>query len=120
MDGDALIGISTEREVMKCIARGLDVDTTPVTAIMTRGVQKVTPYTSVNEAARTMASRWIRYLPVTEDGLVVGMVSQRALIGIFATLVKEPDSTRSSWPATSWSWSGGWPASSRATSTSGC
>ncbi len=61
MDGDALIGISTERDVMKCIARGLDADTTPVTAIMTRGVQTVTPYTSVNEAARTMASRWIRH-----------------------------------------------------------
>lgn len=46
-----------------------------------------------------MASRWIRYLPVTEDGLVVGMVSQRDLIGIFATSTRvagpdEPEQTR--------------------------
>jgi CBS domain-containing protein len=92
MDGDSLIGIITERDVMKCIARGLDVETTPVSAVMTRGVQTVSPFTSVNDAARQMAARWIRHLPVTEDGVVVGMVSQRDLVGIFAALVKEPDS----------------------------
>jgi CBS domain-containing protein len=92
MDGDDLIGIITERDVMKCIARGLDVDTTPVSAVMTRGVQTVSPYTTVSDAARQMAARWIRHLPVTEDGVVVGMVSQRDLVGIFAALIKEPDS----------------------------
>jgi signal-transduction protein with cAMP-binding, CBS, and nucleotidyltransferase domain len=92
MEGDNLIGIITERDVMKCIARGLDVDTTPVSAVMTRGVQTVSPYTTVGDAARQMASRWIRHLPVVEDGTVVGMVSQRDLVGIFAALAKEPDS----------------------------
>ncbi|BEP14484.1 CBS domain-containing protein [Acidothermaceae bacterium B102] len=92
MDGDTLIGIITERDVMKCIARGLDVETTPVSAVMTRTVQTVSPYTTVNDAARQMAARWIRHLPVTEDGVVVGMVSQRDLVGIFAALTKEPDS----------------------------
>jgi hypothetical protein len=29
---------------------------------------------------------------VVEDGTVVGMVSQRDLVGIFAALAKEPDS----------------------------
>jgi CBS domain-containing protein len=92
MEGEALIGIITERDVMKCIARGLDVNATPVSAVMTRGVQTVSPYTSVGDAARQMASRWIRHLPVVEDGRVVGMVSQRDLVGIFAALAKEPDS----------------------------
>jgi CBS domain-containing protein len=92
MEGDDLVGIITERDVMKCIARGLDVETTPVSAVMTRGVQTVTPYATVSDAARQMASRWIRHLPVVEDGKVVGMVSQRDLVGIFAALAKEPDS----------------------------
>jgi CBS domain-containing protein len=92
MEGESLIGIITERDVMKCIARGLDVNATPVSAVMTRGVQTVSPYTSVGDAARQMASRWIRHLPVVEDGRVVGMVSQRDLVGIFAALAKEPDS----------------------------
>src|ERR1700712_1675910 len=68
MDGQQLIGIITERDVMKCIARGLDVNTTPVSDVMTRGVQTVSPYTSVGDAARQMAARWIRHLPVVEDG----------------------------------------------------
>ena len=92
MDGNELIGIITERDVMKAIARGLDVDTTPVSAVMTSGVQTVTPTTTVNEAARQMAARWIRHLPVSVDGQVVGMVSQRDLVGIFAALTKEHDS----------------------------
>ena len=58
---------------------------------MTTGVQTATPYTTVNDAARQMAARWIRHLPVVEDNKVVGMVSQRDLVGIFAALAKEPD-----------------------------
>lgn len=91
MDGPTLVGIITERDVMKAIARDLDVTTTPVSAVMTTGVQTVTPYTTVNDAARQMAARWIRHLPVVEDGAVVGMVSQRDLVGIFAALAKEPE-----------------------------
>ncbi len=91
MDGPDLLGIITERDVMKAIARDLDVSETPVSAVMTTSVLTVTPYTSVSDAARQMASRWIRHLPVVEDGRVVGMVSQRDLVGIFAALAKEPD-----------------------------
>jgi CBS domain-containing protein len=92
MDGTDLVGIITERDVMKAIARDLDVTVTPVSAVMTTVVQTVTPYSTVSDAARQMASRWIRHLPVVEDGKVVGMVSQRDLVGIFAALAKEPDS----------------------------
>jgi CBS domain-containing protein len=91
MEGDTLLGIITERDIMKCVARGLDFETTSVSDVMTTGVQTATPYTTVNDAARQMASRWIRHLPVVEDGKVVGMISQRDLVGIFAALAKEPD-----------------------------
>src|SRR5579875_654259 len=70
MDGDELLGIVTERDVMKAVARGLDLATTPVSAIMTSTVQTVEPTTPVTEAARHMAERWIRHLPVVEDGKV--------------------------------------------------
>jgi CBS domain-containing protein len=95
MEGGSLVGIITERDVMKCIARGLDVESTPVSAVMTRGVQTVSPMTTVGDAARQMASRWIRHLPVVDESGVVGMVSQRDLVGIFAALAKEPDSMES-------------------------
>ena len=84
MDGDTLTGIVTERDVMKAVARGLDLAATPVSAVMTTTVLTVTPETSLASAARHMADRWIRHLPVVVDGKVVGMVSQRDLCGAFA------------------------------------
>jgi CBS domain-containing protein len=90
MDGDRLVGIITERDVMKAVARGSDLDATPVSAVMTRGVLTVAPDTSLHEAARHMATRWIRHLPVVVEGTVVGMVSQRDLCGVLAALGDEP------------------------------
>lgn len=88
MDGDELLGIVTERDVMKAVARGLDVAATPVSAIMTKNVMTIPPTTPLYEAARHMAARWIRHLPVVDGGKVVGMVSQRDLVGVFAALVR--------------------------------
>jgi CBS domain-containing protein len=51
---------------------------------MTTSVLTVTPDTSLQQAARHMADRWIRHLPVVVDGAVIGMVSQRDLCGAFA------------------------------------
>jgi CBS domain-containing protein len=91
MDGEALLGILTERDVMKAVARGSDPDQTVVSEIMTTDVLTITPATSLHEAARHMASRWIRHLPVIDGGRVVGVVSQRDLVGIFASLVPAGD-----------------------------
>jgi CBS domain-containing protein len=84
MDGTELLGIITERDVMKAVARGDDLDGTPVSAVMTRSVLTVTPETSVAEAAQHMASRWIRHLPVVNNGELLGMVSQRDLCALLA------------------------------------
>ena len=92
MDGSRLLGIITERDVMKAVARGADLDATPVSAVMTSTVLTVSPETSLHEAARHMATRWIRHLPVVDGGEVVGMVSQRDLCGVLAALGAEPES----------------------------
>ena len=91
MEGDRLVGIITERDVMKAVARGRDVDATRVREIMTRDVLTVGPATSPHDAARQMAARWIRHLPVMDGDSVVGVVSQRDLVGIFAALAPDPD-----------------------------
>lgn len=91
MDGERLVGIITERDVMKAVAREKDVESTPVSDVMTRDVLTITPDTSAHEAARHMASRWIRHLPVVDGEKVVGVVSQRDLVGIFAAMVQDPD-----------------------------
>jgi CBS domain-containing protein len=83
-EGADILGIITERDIMKAVARGDDLDSTPVSAVMTRSVLTVTPDTSIAEAAQHMATRWIRHLPVVHDGELVGMVSQRDLCGVLA------------------------------------
>jgi len=84
MNGDDVAGIVTERDLMKAVARGDDLDATPVSAVMTRQVLTVAPDTSIAEAARHMATRWIRHLPVVSQGQLVGMVSQRDLCKILS------------------------------------
>ena len=83
-EGSGILGIITERDVMKAVARGDDLDATPVSAVMTRTVLTVAPETSIAEAAQHMATRWIRHLPVVSDGELVGMLSQRDLCGVLA------------------------------------
>lgn len=91
MDGEKLVGIVTERDIMKAVARGLDLAAVSVSEVMTRDVLTITADTSLHEAARHMASRWIRHLPVLQDDRVVGVLSQRDLVGVLAALVKEPE-----------------------------
>lgn len=91
MEGDELIGILTERDIMKAVARGIDVTHAPVSDAMTTNVLTVDPTTSLHEAARLMASRWIRHLPVMAGERVVGVVSQRDLVGVLAALDSDPE-----------------------------
>jgi CBS domain-containing protein len=86
MDGERLAGIFTERDVVRAVAQGIDLDATPVGAVMSRDVVTTAPHTPLDEAARIMASRWIRHLPVVEEDRVVGVVSLRALAAALATL----------------------------------
>lgn len=81
VDGPALLGILTERDVLGAVARGFDLATTPVRAVMSAPVLTVLPSLAVDEAARLMSERWVRHLPVVEDGAVLGVVSQRDLLG---------------------------------------
>ncbi|HYU56889.1 MAG TPA: CBS domain-containing protein, partial [Actinomycetota bacterium] len=58
---------------------------------MTPDLITVDPNTSLRDAARLMADRWIRHLPVLEQGKVVGVVSQRDLAGLVAGALNEPE-----------------------------
>lgn len=90
MEGDRLIGILTERDLLRAVARGLDVDDTTVRQIMTTELCTVAPTAALHETARLMAANWIRHLPVVDGDEVVGVVSQRDLVGILAALDPDP------------------------------
>ena len=86
MDGDRLAGIITERDVLRAVALGADPATATVDEAMTAEVFTVGPDMPLRDAAREMAVRWIRHLPVEDGGRLVGMVSMRDITGIFAAL----------------------------------
>jgi CBS domain-containing protein len=95
MDGEQLVGIITERDMLKAIARGLDPTKTPIKDVMTTDVVTITPETRLKEAAHLMATKWIRHLPVVDERGVVGIVSQRDLTGVLAEALNEPEALHS-------------------------
>jgi CBS domain-containing protein len=80
LDGRAE-GIFTERDLlMRVVARGLDPESTPITSVMTRDPETVSPDQQAIDALNRMHERGFRHLPVAgPDGRVVGIVSIRDL-----------------------------------------
>jgi CBS domain-containing protein len=82
-----LSGIITERDILRAVALGANLTTATVDEAMTTEVFTVPPDMPLRDAAREMAARWIRHLPVVAGGQLLGIVSTRDVTGIFAALV---------------------------------
>ncbi|HCO02699.1 MAG TPA: hypothetical protein DIT48_04920 [Actinobacteria bacterium] len=91
VDGEELVGIITERDVLKAVATGVPLEDTRISEVMTKDVTTVGPGTSLREAAKIMADLWIRHLPVLDSGKLVGVLSQRDLAGVLAGALNEPE-----------------------------
>ena len=91
LEGEDLVGIITERDILKAVAAGTSLDQTRISEAMTKDPVTVGPGTSLREAAKVMADRWIRHLPVLDGGKLVGVLSQRDLAGVLAGALNEPD-----------------------------
>lgn len=71
-----LVGIVTDRDIVtRCVAAGEEPGRVPVRDIMSPAPSVITPETPISAAARLMAQRQVRRLPVVEQGHVVGMLS---------------------------------------------
>jgi CBS domain-containing protein len=85
-DGGELAGIITERDLLRAVALGADPDKTSVDEAMTAEVYTVPPDMQLQDAAREMAARWIRHLPVVAAGELLGVVSMRDVTGVFGAM----------------------------------
>ena len=78
VENEALRGIFTERDVVfRVIAQGLDIDSTPLAAVMTATPVTVEPERTYGHALQMMYERGFRHLPVVENGKLLGLVSAR-------------------------------------------
>jgi len=76
LDGEALIGIITERHYARnVVLKGKSSSTTPIWEIMDRRVITVRPEQSVEECMAIMTDRRVRHLPVMEGEKIIGIVS---------------------------------------------
>ncbi len=79
LDGERLVGVFTERDLLRAVARGLASEAT-VGEWMTRGPETIEPDQTAEHAALLMIHGGFRHLPVVEEGKIVGILSIRHLM----------------------------------------
>jgi CBS domain-containing protein len=80
VDGSTLLGIFTERDVLRAAASGADPTSSRVSDWMTTDPVTADPGMDADEAIETMMSHGFRHLPVLEAGRVAGIVSLRDIV----------------------------------------
>ncbi len=86
-DGPRLVGIFTERDVLRLASEARTFRDVTVEVVMTPRPITVDPDVSIVEAARLMGEFRIRHLPVVEGDNVHGMVGIRDVLGRLVELV---------------------------------
>ena len=81
MEGEALAGILTERDVLRAVAAGIQ-DETIVSDWMTRDPDTMSPDDTTQHAAVLMIHGGFRHMPLVEGDKVVGMLSIRDLMRV--------------------------------------
>jgi len=81
MEGEALTGILTERDVLRAVAAGIQ-DDTLVSDWMTRDPETMGPDDTTQHAAVLMIHGGFRHMPLVEGDDVVGMLSIRDLMRV--------------------------------------
>jgi CBS domain-containing protein len=81
-DDDSLVGIFTERDILRALGDSSSADLARVSAVskwMSEDPETIDPETPVAEALNRMLFGGFRHLPVMDGEAVVGMVSMRDL-----------------------------------------
>ncbi len=81
LDGGRLVGIMTERDLMRAVARGLHGDAI-VAEYMTKDPEAIEPDDTTQHAAVLMIHGGFRHLPLMEGTSPVGMLSIRDLMRV--------------------------------------
>jgi CBS domain-containing protein len=84
----------TEYLATHTVATGAKLEEARIAEVMTNDVVTVGPATSLREAAKITADRWIGHLPVVDGGKLVGVIPQRDLAGVLAGALNEPEAVQ--------------------------
>ena len=78
--GPVVVGIFTERDVLRAAASRADLTVSPVSRWMTADPQTADPEVDSDRATEVMLAMGFRHLPVMEGNTLVGIVSLRDLL----------------------------------------
>jgi len=81
-DDQRLVGIFTERDVLRLTSQGPDFDEVRVGDVMTTQLVTLSPDDDILDAARLMGEKKIRHLPVLEGENLLGMVGIREVVRV--------------------------------------
>ena len=88
VENDKLVGIFTERDLMKMVAENKPVYTA-IGDVMTRDPVSLKPDDPLSKAALIMSERGFRHIPIVDDeGKLVGIVSSRDISRVFYEAVE--------------------------------
>ncbi len=89
LEGGRPAGIITERDIVTKVAAEMrPADQTGVREVMSSPLVAVHPHQEVAEAAKIMAARKIRRLPVIQEGKLVGMLTENDIIRVWPQLIE--------------------------------
>jgi len=97
-EGERIVGIFTERDLLRAIADSRHPDQGQVQSYMTPDPLTLPPDHSPSEAAQIMSERKFRHIPVVEGDRLVGIVSIRDLVGAGLQMVTDDAHVGSDFP----------------------
>ena len=80
VEGRTLVGIITERDVVRCVSEGADPEDEAVADWMSEAPDTFGPDVEVREAAAWLLEMGYRHMPVMQDGELLGIVSIRDIL----------------------------------------
>jgi CBS domain-containing protein len=81
---DGPVGIVSERDVVAAVVDGLDLEADRASDVMAVDILTIDADRPISAAADAMVSGAVRHLPVMADGVLVGVVSIRDVLAVYA------------------------------------
>jgi CBS domain-containing protein len=91
IEGRALVGIITERDILRAAAEGADTVTESVRDWMTADPDVFSPDVEVTEASQWLLETGYRHMPVMEEGELLGILSIKDILWASTSLAPDQE-----------------------------